>query len=89
MSILGCADVEPRVGAFAFPLSGPSAYGDGKAKKIDPGVASMIRKAASDYANHMLLGKSKSETNDPQSINMSGGKIKRWKPPTNPFPMNS
>jgi hypothetical protein len=85
MSIL-CSSDEVRVGPPAIALAGSSGYGEGKVKKIDPGVAAMIRKAASDAAKKLLLNDSKSQTAKPSTL--SGSSFKRWSPPSNPFAMS-
>lgn len=82
MSILNRSD-EVRVGPPVVALAGISAYGDGKVKSIDPGVASMIRKAASDTAKKLVFPESKSENEKPTTL--SGRNFKRWSPPGNPY----
>jgi hypothetical protein len=82
MSILARSD-EVRVGPPAIALGGSSAYSDGKVNTIDPGVAAMIRKAASDAAKKFVLHESKSEQAKPSTL--SGSAFRRWSPPSNPF----
>lgn len=82
MSILERSD-GVCVGPPVIVLAGTSAYGDGKVNPIDPGVAAMIRKAASDAAKKHFLSESKSKNAKPSTL--SGGAFRRWSPPSNPF----
>jgi hypothetical protein len=88
----GSADSEQRVGAPAILLrAAQSAYGYRGAGKIDAGVASMIRRAASDHAKRALIEEkeSKSKTSElSASGKVPGIQVKRWRPPSNPYDAN-
>ena len=85
MSVQSRSD-DVRVGPPVIALAGVSAYGDGTVNKIDPGVAAMIRKAASDAAKKLVFHESKSEQAKPSTL--SGNTFRRWSPPGNPFILN-
>ncbi len=94
MSVVGAggsADSEQRVGAPAILLrAAQSAYGYRGAGKIDAGVASMIRRAASDHAKRALIEEEKESKTSELSASgkVPGIQVKRWRPPSNPYDAN-